>query len=73
MNCYQITLNTGATPRVMGEGYNSDPVSGLIVFDQFGNTTASYAVGTYSAVTIINPNAPVLPQGQTTLITDNGT
>ena len=24
MNCYQITLNTGATPRVMGEGYWSE-------------------------------------------------
>lgn len=62
MNVYQVTLTAGGFAMVAGENYNDDPVTGLVVVDQFGNAVQTFAAGSYSGIAVVGavglPNPP---------------
>ena len=72
MQTHQVTLAAGGFARVIGENYNADPVTGLVIYDQFGNTVQSFAPGVWTAIQIINPSVGAVSGAATVLVQDEG-
>ena len=64
VNTYLITLSTGATVKCAGEAYNVNATR-LIVRDQFGNVTQSWANGTWLDIAIVNAADPTVTPANT--------
>ena len=73
MQTFQVTLAGGGSQRVIGEQYNADPVSGLNIVDQFGNTTAQFAASAWTNIQVINPSQAVPASNGTLIVQGDGT